>query len=293
LNLQNAAWSLPSETEATCAEWTDQHAQIHVTCLGEARNVQVRHPPLETIRAQHFDGVVAMGILEDSFLDQLLELGIPVVLADVLKERLNGRIDQVFVDPLNGYQQAVERFVRMGLTRIHFVAAQIPLPAPSADMSPDRFRAFQGNRVRVDPDSYLRLSAYRQAMDACGLEVRDNFTHGLNGVLENDADLGIRLAALPEQQRPEAVVCHESTQADALIEAFERRGLPLVGAGALHTGTPKKAYPIQVDMKAVGATAMELLMSRIQRSRRPCLRVGVPMVTPTSMALDSAAVTTA
>lgn len=274
----NAAWALVREHEPTCARWEDRRSRIQVECIGEATASQVRHPPLEYLRSRGFDGVLALGILEDSFLDRLLELGTPVVLGDVLKERLNGKIDQVYVDPLDGYQKAVRHFLQSGLKRIHFVAAQLSRPAPRTGMSFSEVLAHHGNRVRVDPDSYLRLSAYRQAMDAYGADVRERFIHKLNDVNEWDNSLAARLAALPESERPEAVVCHESTQADTLIGEFEKRGLPLLGAGATSTAVPAKALAIRVDMKAVGATAMDLLLSRIQRPRKPCLRVGVPML---------------
>lgn len=274
----NAAWALVRDDEPTCARWEDRHSRIQVECIGEATASQLRHPPLEVLRSRGLDGVLAVGILEDSFLDGLLELGIPVVLGDVLKERLNGKIDQVYVDPLDGYQKAVRHFLQLGLKRIHFVAAQLSPPAPRADMSFSEVREHHGNRVRVDPDSYLRLSAYRQAMDAHGAEVLERFIHKLNDVNERDEDLAARLAALPESERPEAVVCHESTQADTLIGEFEKRGLSLFGAGAASTAVPAKAAAIRVDMKAVGATAMDLLLSRIHRPRKPCLRVGVPML---------------
>lgn len=275
---ENAAWALVRDHEPTCARWADRHSRIQVECVGEAITSQLRHPPLECLRSRGFDGVLALGILEDSFLDGLLELGIPVVLCDVLKERLNGKIDQVYVDPLDGYQKAVRHFLQLGLKRIHFVAAQISLPAPRTGMSVHEILAHHGNRVRVDPDSYLRLSAYRQAMDAYGAEVSESFIHKLNGVNEWENDLAARLAALPESERPEAVVCHESIQADMLIGEFEKRGLPLLGAGAASTTVSAKASAIRVDMKAVGATAMDLLLSRVQRPRKPCLRVGVPML---------------
>ena len=274
---KNAAWALAPTNEPTSACWQDRHSRIHVECIGEAMATRLYHPPLEYVRARGFDGVLAMGVLEDSFLDGLIDLGIPIVLADVLKERLSGRIDQVFVDPRDGYRQAVQKFVQLGVKRIHFVAAQISLPAPRLGMTIQEIVAHHGNRVRVDPDSYLRLSAYRQAMDEYEAEVRDGFIHKLTSVLESDNSLAVRLAALPECERPEAVVCHGSTQADILINEFEQRGIRLLGAGATSVTVPAKAAAIRVDMKTIGATAMDLLLSRIQRPSRPCLRVGVPM----------------
>lgn len=277
LNPAEAHWPLVKDDQVTRAVWSSKELGIHVECIGESHASMVRHPPIDDVRVGDFDGILAIGIIDGPFQDELLSLGIPVVLGDVLTERLNGRLDQVFVDPQQGYRQAVEHFASAGLKRIHFVGAQISLPAPSTKMTFDAVQKFRADRVRVDPDSFLRFSAYRQAMDQRGLDAPENFVHRMNSINDSEAALAGRLAALPKNERPEAVICHEYDQAERIIGEFERRGLSLQGAGACGAQTPQKSIAIRTDMKTLGATALDLLVSRIQRPKRPYLRVGIPM----------------
>jgi DNA-binding LacI/PurR family transcriptional regulator len=112
-------------------------------------------------------------------------------------------------------------------------------------------------------------------MEECGIKTSDSWSHfDLYGL---EAALAERLMALPESERPDAVVCHGVGQAETLMKAFAERGLPLLGTGAVEGGYGGPAIPICVDGTELGSTAAELLLWKLHRPQRACLRVGVPM----------------
>lgn len=250
---------------------------VTVECLGEANTSHGRHPSLAAVRAGGFDALVCAGVVEDAWLKDLLALGVPTVLADYGVADPEPGADVVFLDPASGYRRAARAFVAMGLKRIHFVGAVQSAGTPVEHMPQEVYNRDWAGHTRVDPDSYLRLNAFRQGMDECGLEVPAEAVHFTRGGEPTAGALCERLAALPEAKRPEAVVTHGIEQAEGLIACFARHGLKLYGAGATTAPKDSPALGILADGKAVGSVATELLISRLARPHRPLLRVGVKM----------------
>lgn len=133
--------------------------------------------------------------------------------------------------------------------------------------------------MRMDPDSFLRLSAYRQGMDECGLPVPDEFVHFAPDPTQQMEALLPKMLALPPERRPQAVLAHNMNQAQELCAAAARAGWTLAGAGSGSASEPALdgVFPISIDAAAMGEVAVELLAARLQRPERPCLRVGMPM----------------
>jgi len=263
--------------EATRAIWDSVERGVTVEAIGESLASRQRHPDIKAIRDGRFDGLICMSIIEEPWLNQVLDLGIPMVLADFPTQRLTARADLAYVDPQLGYRAAVEYFHGRGKKRIFFVCSYIGEGTPSPTMTAEEAHAFHGDKKRIDPDSYLRLSAYRQAMDEFGLPVQDNWIHYEWHGSEAVRALVQSLLNLPEKERPEAVVCQSRAQAQFLMEAFAERGLWLETAGGSEKPSSTLALSILINGKWVGETAAELMISRLVRPSRPPLRVGVPM----------------
>ena len=278
LSAVQPGWPRTGEHEATRAEWTSTTRGITVVGLGEARGEEVKHPPLEEIAAARLDGLITVSIIAQEFLDRLVRLGLPTVLADHLHERFALSADQVFVDPLPAHRAVVCHLAAQGLKRIHFVGGYTALPAPSPEMTSAEVEAFRQGRMQVDPDSFLRMSAWRQGMAECGLDAPERWTHFENPFFVKERELAGRLLALPERERPEAVLCHSLQQAVALQEVFAERGVRLAAAGTTDRGYGGPALAIRAHGREIGAAAAELLISRLQRPGRLRLRVGVPML---------------
>lgn len=258
----------------TRGTWRQPERGVTVECLGCARGTYDRTPNMEVVRKAGYDGVITLGIIEENWLEELLALGIPAVIVDYPTQRLGKKADLVFADPQHGYRDAVDAFVAQGFTRIHFMGALVWDPRQrSAD--PTMASGMRFGR-RVDPDTFLRESAYRQAMDAHGLQVPANWVH-----LETNAGLdafAAKLAAMPDEDRPQALLCHDVSHAEQIVRLAAAHGLPLQAAGAGAMPRVGRALNINLDAHEMGRVAGELLLARILRPSRPYLNVGVKMV---------------
>ncbi len=263
------------ERKDTLVSWTLTPRGATVVALGESRQSRERHPSLDAIRAGRFDGLLTFSIIEEDWVESLLALGIPTILVDFPNERFALKADQVYVDPQPGYRAAVRHLAQKGLKRIHFIGGLVGKGAPSPEMGHEDFLAYIKGKARIDPDSFLRLGAFRQGMQECGLPVPEESIH-LN--YEHASALARQLAALPEAQRPEAVVCHGLTEAETMLRHFSERGWPMQAVGATHKPYTGEALAVRIDGRELGRAAAELLVWRLQKPERSVLRVGVPMV---------------
>ncbi|MBI3829814.1 MAG: GntR family transcriptional regulator [Planctomycetes bacterium] len=270
----------------TRATFSQPARGLVVEFLGNELDGLNRAPSLEVVAKAGYDAVMTVGIIEEKWLDGLLELGLPTTIVDFPTQRHGKKADLVYADPQHGYRDAVVHFLSRGLKRIHFAGALIRDPehrTPDASMN-------YGVRFgrRVDPDSYLRLSAYRQAMEVHGLRVPEQWVHfEPNSGLEAFA---ARLAALPEADRPQAVLCHGTEHAEPLIGHCAARGLALEAAGGDSQPHFGRALNILLDAHEMGAVAAEHLLARLLRPARPYLNVGVRMVFAPESAGQAAAV---
>lgn len=264
-------------SEPTRAHWQSVTAGAEVTVLGESWSTAPRFPPLRVVKEGHFDGLLTVGIIEERWLDELLSLGIPTVIVDFPNERFAHRADQVFVDAVPAYRSAVRHFASLGCKRIHFIGANIGPPAPDEQMSIAEYQRYSKRLRRPDPDSFQRESAYRQGMAECGLPVFEDWIHFAGFRTEDSDVLKQRLLAIPDAERPEAVVCHAHGHANFAAQVFAERGIRVLAAGATFDDAAGPALPIVADGLDLGRTAADLLVWRLQKQGRRLLRVGVPM----------------
>lgn len=266
-------WPRARSGVATRAEWSSRSRGVSIVCLGEPAETFLRHPPLDAVREGSFDALIVLSILEPDFLRALEGLGMPLVLADVHDQAVGedlARADRVFVEPGHAYRAAVAHLVAQGLRRIHFVAEQITVSSPR----PEDGTQPKMPKMRPDPESFARYTAFLQGMAACGLKVAPEHAHFAD---ERTDALVHRLAALPADQRPEAFVCHSFTKARTLVQLMSEAGLTVRAAGTSHRTEQGAAHTLVADGLAIGRAVAELLSSRLQRPERATLRVGVPM----------------
>ncbi|MCW8129956.1 MAG: GntR family transcriptional regulator [Planctomycetota bacterium] len=261
-----------SRDSFTRGTWRQPERGLTVECLGNEWGGRARAPSLEVVRRAGYDGVLTLGIIEEAWLQALLETKVPAVVVDYPSQRLGEHADLVYANPQSGYGAAVNHFVSRGLTRIHFVGSKVwdPHTRVADANAPSGFRFGK----RTDPDTFPRLSAYLQAMDAAGIEVREGWVHYQT---REDTLLASKLAELPASERPQALVCHGSDQAERLIGACAVLGLHLEAAGACDEAQAGRALNIRLDTEAMGTVAGELLLARLKQPARPSLNVGVNM----------------
>ncbi|MFC1479458.1 GntR family transcriptional regulator [Planctomycetota bacterium] len=253
---------------------------VYAECIGPAHSSRERHPSIKYIQSGDFDACIIISVMDDTWLDKVCSSGIPVVLADYISDDFSTRADQVYIDPYSGFQTAARYFIRKGYTKIHFIGSKMWPPAPTKEMTRDEWFEFRKGKKTIDPDSYLRMSAYRHEMEINELRVGDEYIHFELQDPKYLKPLARKIAELPKKTRPEAVVCHNAEMADVVIDVFQEKGLPLEGSGAAHGNFKGKAIPILADLEEMGRAAAELAVSRIEKPDRSFLNVGVRMKFP-------------
>ena len=145
-------------------------------------------------------------------------------------------------------------------------------------MSPSEWKQYKQGKGRPEPDSLLRLSSFRHAMDELRVSVPDSWVH-FSKLMDpkSQESLQNHLLGLPPEERPEAVIGHQAGDAEFLIDAFQAKGIKLEGAGASSEPYTGSAIPIYANPQELGVAAADLLISRIRKPDRPFLNVGVRM----------------
>jgi len=281
-----AQWGLPpepvrfpevGERETTRAIWSSPRRGVTVEAIGEPMAVVHRRPSLAAVREGRYDGVLALGIIEEPWLAGLLELQLPTVIVDYPGDAFAGRTDLVFVDSQPGYRRAVAYLAAQGARRIHF-AGDLVVATPRPDgLSPEQLPEWRKEHWRQDPDSLLRQHAWQLAMAQHGLPVEPGWVHLAGNARRHWEPIAAKLAHLPPGERPEAMVCSSVEPARCFQEFFSVRGLPLRVAGAMNGACEGPWLPIHISGAHVGATAASMLLARILQPSSPFLRVGVAM----------------
>ncbi|MCW8130487.1 MAG: GntR family transcriptional regulator [Planctomycetota bacterium] len=263
--------------QATQGRFTCEPRGCMVSMMGEEVSAHPMHPPLQAVKAAGLDGILTCSIVQEAWMAELLALGIPTVIVDYPAERFILQADQVYFDPLPGYRAAVNHFVAAGLKRIHFVGGLIHKPFGRYEDRPRGDAYYTPEHTQRDPDSFLRLAAWRETMTQHGLDAPESNVHYAWSEGKHAAETALRLADLPADRRPQAVVCHGLGQAQAVLEVFATRGLPVMTAGATDAAGHGPALRIVASNADLGRTAASLLLWKLQLPSRLPLRVGVPM----------------
>ncbi len=269
----NPGWGKP-----TGATWRQKERGLTIECLAEAEQTPSGHPPIKLIRSRNFDGLMTVGIVDKAWLERLLKLGLPTVVVDYPHEEAHPSYDQVFMDPSIGYGQAIRALLKKGHRRIHFLGMLHWKRSPSETITWDEWHRVRSEQ-NIDPDSLLRLSAFRRAMDLLRISVPEKSIHFALCSEPRTEVLAKELLQWPEEERPDAIVGHSADQVEWVIKAFAKAGLNLEGAAASaepHAGpNADKVKWIRADLKQMGAVAADLLVARLRKPERPYLNVGV------------------
>lgn len=268
---------LNNSSESSIALFNQEKRGLKLFCIGSPWNKKLKTPYLKDIEAIKPDGIISIGIIESEWNNKLIKLKIPTVLVDYPERECINKADIIFADPQVGYSDCVEYFVKKKLKRIHFLGAMI---GPSANVTAKNersWREFVKNNRRLDPDSYIRMGAWRQAMTEQGLECPDTFVHYETFNPIHLESLALTWLDLPKNERPEAILCHSIIQGEVLSSIFKKAGQNLESAGATHIAQKGKAIPIFVEAEQMGAVAADVLLARIKEPLRNFLRIGVIM----------------
>lgn len=240
---------------------SDFYPQIFRGATGEAlqNNCQIvlsgGNSPAERLEAcyrlcesSRIEGLILVAVTDQALIEDLAKRGKPVCLVDHYSERV--KIDCVDVDSAGGSRLAVEHLARLGHKRIAYI------DAPSA------------------ATNYRRAQGYRDTMDALKLPRSEQWF--VPAPSTNSIDAGGKVAmglmALPEEQRPTAILAHSDELALGAMVALIRYGLripddfSIVGTGGpkspLTVGLPALTT-VRFDSSHLGETAVKYLLERM------------------------------
>lgn len=263
--------------QATRLTWTAKDHRFVIDALGEPQEFLKHHPPLNAVLDGQYDGLITVGIFHAGWLNDLLRLKIPTVIADFPNDVFLDQADHVIVDPMAGYKEAAQYYLEQGCERLHFVGDMLPDQLDDGLNTSAEVIAAQKGRYHINPDSLLRKAAMELALSERGLSLPARAFHTVRKRVEHIEALCEKLVGLPAAVRPDAVLCHSYEVADTLCSAFSRKRIKLRGAGAATGPTRGRADPIKTSLIDMGRTAASLLISRSQQPGRLTQKVGIPM----------------
>ena len=211
--------------------------------------------------AARMEGLILVALTDQALLEDLAARGKPVCLVDHWSDR--APVDTVRVDSAGGSRLAVEHLVKLGHKRIAYFNTPFP----------------ETNR--------LRLQGYEDALKAHGLPSRPEWViseHGADNV-EGGVKDALKLLALPEAERPSAVLAFSQEMALGAIQGFMRFGLrvpedlSVIGTGGakgpLTVGLPALTC-VRFDSSQMGRAAVRFLLDRMENPALPPRNLMLP-----------------
>lgn len=207
----------------------------------------------------NLDGLIVMSLpVSDANVRRLMMHNLPTVLIEYPHPELNS----VVIDDVEGGRMAVEHLVQKGHKRIAFLG-DTDLP-----------------EYALHPVG-LRLAGFRQAMEAAGLPVPEDFVRLAPYIQEQTRLSAAELLNLPEP--PTAIFAATDFQALGVVKAARQLGfrvpeqLAIVGFDDLDLAEFADLTTIRQHLDESGRLAVELLISGIKDHDRPVRHINLPL----------------
>ena len=210
---------------------------------GKEENV-LRHEHLDQYFADmNLAGVILMGQMHTALLERLVDVRTPIVCMNFAGE--GHGLDSVVIDGERGGYLAARHLLRLGHRRIGLISGPRE-NANSQQIQHGFLRCLAQNRVPIEPDHIVRGDYMMQ--------------DGFRGMM----------ALLDEKDAPTGVFCSSDMMAMGALNAARAKGLEvprdisLIGFDDCRMVA--HAYPplttVRVDMRRLGATAVEMVVNR-------------------------------
>jgi len=260
---------------STYGRWHSRERGVEVHLFGEPTVSGLCHPDYDSLAGKRFDILVLLGIIEDEFVESIINLGMSVILVDFPGSRYLSRADSVYVDPLPGFQDAARWLSRKEVRNVHFLGSLVGATPKTLARTPLESAQIRRGSSITDPDSILRLMTARTALEEVGIKLPDACIHFEAFHEGRLVALGRRLANLPDGERPQALLGASNGQICAVAKAFERQEVSLALAGVTHLKEAVPEYIIYVNPEQVAESVETLIRARLLSPNRSCLKVGV------------------
>lgn len=227
-------------------------AQAHGYTVNVINTDDERHKmseALKQLRGGRVDGAVITSALPDDReeIQQLLELGYPIVLASRLIEDLP--VDSVAADNKRGAMMAINYLIGLGHRKIAFV------------------NGVQGSYINK-----TRTEGYLQAMEEAGLEVCPEWLTSGKAKYEASYETARMLLELPPSKRPTAILNLTDLGAFGVLDAAKDMGvsvpddLAVIGFDDLFISGLRNIQltTIRIPRLEMGKLATEMLFNRME-----------------------------
>lgn len=211
---------------------------------------------LELFAEQRMLGALVTPVEDDTAaLHRMVERGLPVVLVD--RRSRDDRLASVSVDDVEGGRLAAAHLIERGRTRLAFVGGPVALRQVSD-----------------------RLEGAQQAVADSGATLEFIGTTALT--VEQGREVGARLAARPERDRPTAVFAANDQVAVGLLQSLVMSGRVAVPEDIALIGyddtdfcesTVVPLSSVRQPAQLIGSTAVELLLDRRGPNTARCRQV--------------------
>jgi DNA-binding LacI/PurR family transcriptional regulator len=207
---------------------------------------------LRTLMGGDINGIISWGVVDDAVYRWAAECRVPQVAIEPYA-RGGDTCPSVYVDNEMAIRQAVEHLVELGHRRIG-IACELGKGLPQFR---ERFEAFQ----RVIREMQLPVFAGQEIVNAPDLV-------GLGAGTQREGEEALaRWAALPQEQRPTAVVTSADLVALAVIKVFRSKGLEVprdisvVGIDDIDWSRYNEPplTTVRIPQEEMGKTAIQLL----------------------------------
>ena len=237
--------------------------KLHLDVQAQGHHSYVR-VPLEEYkppRPSEVGGVVLCGTFDEQYLSMFTSEGVPTVTVDFWSHSPN--IDSVVVDVESDAYMALDHLMEKGHTRVGFLALG---------------RKERGDPTGVfeyDPDIWRLLDSLRRLAQRRRVQMSDDWIR-LTLLSKTQSNQVVR-DILNLRDRPTALICFNETAMTLALRTIEDAGLRCPEDISVITRgcEPVEGPPVTMlmgDPKAMGQTAVELLVGRMQGKRQHAVR---------------------
>ncbi len=218
---------------------------------------EAREQVLRTAEEIPLDGVVLLAVSDRRAVEEVSEIGLPVVVADHSFDDLP--VDCVDLDSESGSVLAVEHLAGLGHRRIGFMGN------PRPEYNPARYRGYLRGMADAGLDVEERFLVRGKPSLAGGYEL-------MHGLLEEGREL------------PTAFVSYGSTMVVGAMRALEEAGLrvpgdvSMIGVGSRwFTNVYPRVTIVAAEAHLLGIEAVRILLARLAEPQAPPVRKLMPM----------------
>lgn len=241
-------------------------ARGHNLLFSSIRSVEGKITVPRMITEGAVDGAILFEVFDDRYIQDVVNTGIPVVLADHASDLVD--LDSVVFDSAQGACDAVTHLLDLGHRDIAFIVG---------------VRGGSDVGMSVDPSSWERLDGYKQALSSFDVPYRDDLI--VKGHSSIEGGYATAQEILRSSSLPTAIFCCSYHCAIGAIKALGENGLKVpedvsvVGFGDddnLTAALTPALTTVKTDDQKMGQATVNVLCERFEDPNKKPVRLRIP-----------------